>query len=701
MTNLTPAFFFPPYLFLIALGNGVMVKNLYFLACLLTAAWCTWRLLCNAGLSWSASFVGGLTFLMSGGLAQTVGSFIGQTACCLPVGLLATQWFLRQPSWGAAGWLALAFSSIALASFPPILAAVFGLSFLYGCVELRTGGGSVMQRPLRALQFLSAWGLGAGLVAFYYLPYTAMMGFTTHVAAFYLDASSHTPVQPKDILQLLAPALMGGVPVWANDPVPRYTAGTFHYVGAIPLLLVALVGFKHLRKPVWFVAGSGIIVSFGLMFGIAPFDHIRALPILRNIHFGNYYGIVIDFLFSLLAGAGFERLRNGRISALRGWFAVAVVLTGVLAIVLVAFGLKIASHPAYGDWLQRYVVLTGVAFVGATIVFLAISNAGRPSHQYGCAAAVVVLLLGEGGFNSHFPRQARWDAWAHPPPYVEYLQHIAGLDRVFSLSNRPYANSGSAYGIIQLDSLMAFNAPRMFEIYRRYANPTTGLFLRDATIVPPESVLDASNASLVVVPNVKTTVDEITARGHKQVFVDDLVAIFRRSGPPRYFFTSDFEISSEHDALDAVGRSRPRGRIILEQQPPFLPRSGFSLNDVPVKVERFTNNRVVLSLDAPRAGFVYAAESFFPGWRATVNGRDAAIEHANYAFRAVMVPPGQVRLELRYVPPRLWVGIAVSASALVTVLGIVCWGSWRAKRAFDAGHHASKTIETAEMDTPH
>jgi hypothetical protein len=473
--------------------------------------------------------------------------------------------------------------------------------------------------------------------------------------------------------------------VWANDPIPRYSAGTFHYVGAIPLLLVACVCFKHLHKPVWFVACCGVLVALGLMFGIQPFGHIRALPVLRNIHFGNYYGIVIDFLLSLLAAAGFERLRNGRISALRGWLAVSIVLIGVLAILLVAFGLKIASHPAHANWLQRYAVLAVIAFTGSTILFVAISNSGNRAYGRYCGGAVAVVLLAEGAVNSHFPRQARWDAWAHPPPYVAYLQHAAGLDRVFSVSNRPYANSASAYGIIQFDSLMAFNAPRMFELYRRYANPSASLFLRDATLVPPESVLDASNVSLIVVPNVKKSIAEVAARGHERVFVDDLVAIFRRSGPPRYFFTSDYEVSSEGGALDAVGRSRPPGRIVLERHPPLLPRPISSVNDVPVKVERFTNNRVVLSLDAPRAGFVYAAESFFPGWRARVNGRVVPIEHANYAFRAVMVPPGHLVLELSYVPPRFWAGFAVSATSLVLVLAILCWGSGAAKRAFHPG----------------
>ena len=136
MSQLLHAFFFPPFMILIALGNGVLLKNVYFLLLLLMAGWCTWALLRRSGLSWLASLVGGLTFMLSGALSQTVGGFLGQTACCMPVALLATRWFLERATWTATAVLALVYASVSLASFPPVLLAVFGLSAVYACAEL-------------------------------------------------------------------------------------------------------------------------------------------------------------------------------------------------------------------------------------------------------------------------------------------------------------------------------------------------------------------------------------------------------------------------------------------------------------------------------------------------------------------------------------------------------------------------------------
>jgi len=104
--------------------------------------------------------------------------------------------------------------------------------------------------------------------------------------------------------------------------------------------------------------------------------------------------------------------------------------------------------------------------------------------------------------------------------------------------------------------------------------------------------------------------------------------------------------------------------------------------DPPVAVESFRRNRYRLSLEAPRPGLVYAAESNLPGWTARVNGRAVPILAANFAFRAVEVPAGRVEIELSYWPPGLTAGLAVSAAALAALAVWLVFGrSPRARHA--------------------
>jgi hypothetical protein len=79
--------------------------------------------------------------------------------------------------------------------------------------------------------------------------------------------------------------------------------------------------------------------------------------------------------------------------------------------------------------------------------------------------------------------------------------------------------------------------------------------------------------------------------------------------------------------------------------------------------------RLDVSLDAPRGGQLVLLESYFPGWRATVDGRPAPVERVREVFRGVTVPAGARRVELRYWPMSFRVGLFLSLLGLSILLG--------------------------------
>ena len=120
----------------------------------------------------------------------------------------------------------------------------------------------------------------------------------------------------------------------------------------------------------------------------------------------------------------------------------------------------------------------------------------------------------------------------------------------------------------------------------------------------------------------------------------------------------------------------PAREIVLEEPPGF--ESAPNATDAPdVRVEHYGNNAIRLLVDAPTPGLVYASESFFEGWTASVKGAAARILPANYAFRDVVVPAGRSRVDLRYWPPGLSTGLALSsASAAVCLACALIPGAW-------------------------
>lgn len=85
---------------------------------------------------------------------------------------------------------------------------------------------------------------------------------------------------------------------------------------------------------------------------------------------------------------------------------------------------------------------------------------------------------------------------------------------------------------------------------------------------------------------------------------------------------------------------------------------------------RFSPERVEARAILPAAGLWVVSDTWFPGWRATVDGRDAEILRVNGIVRGVRVPPGEHALVMRYEPESFRVGTAISLAAAAITLGI-------------------------------
>jgi hypothetical protein len=80
---------------------------------------------------------------------------------------------------------------------------------------------------------------------------------------------------------------------------------------------------------------------------------------------------------------------------------------------------------------------------------------------------------------------------------------------------------------------------------------------------------------------------------------------------------------------------------------------------------------LTFEFDAPRAGWLFVSEKWFPGWTAQVDGASARVESANLAFLAVEVPAGHHVVTLAYRPRWAWIALPLSALGLVAALVVV------------------------------
>jgi len=63
--------------------------------------------------------------------------------------------------------------------------------------------------------------------------------------------------------------------------------------------------------------------------------------------------------------------------------------------------------------------------------------------------------------------------------------------------------------------------------------------------------------------------------------------------------------------------------------------------------------------------WLFFSDTFFPGWKALVDGVPAKIYRANYAFRAVLLPAGEHEVLWTYEPTFFRAGLALTALTLL------------------------------------
>jgi hypothetical protein len=128
----------------------------------------------------------------------------------------------------------------------------------------------------------------------------------------------------------------------------------------------------------------------------------------------------------------------------------------------------------------------------------------------------------------------------------------------------------------------------------------------------------------------------------------------------------------------------PRTTMLLERASATPGDGEGVLNGAPIgpneraEIVRYEPDRAVVRVRADESRYLVLTDSYFPGWKAWVDGRAVDIERASYLFRAVVVPPGEHTVEWRYQPTSLLVGGAISAVGLAAMATLATHGlAWR------------------------
>lgn len=109
------------------------------------------------------------------------------------------------------------------------------------------------------------------------------------------------------------------------------------------------------------------------------------------------------------------------------------------------------------------------------------------------------------------------------------------------------------------------------------------------------------------------------------------------------------------------------------------------------KLLSYRPNKVLFEVDLNNVAFLYLSDTYYPGWRAYVDGKETKIYRANLAFRAIEVPKGKHTVVFKYVPMSFYIGL------VLTLLGIVlCVWLWRRDRKALPVHESDERPDASD-----
>jgi hypothetical protein len=92
-----------------------------------------------------------------------------------------------------------------------------------------------------------------------------------------------------------------------------------------------------------------------------------------------------------------------------------------------------------------------------------------------------------------------------------------------------------------------------------------------------------------------------------------------------------------------------------------------------VAVTEYTPGHIVLNVNAAHTSLLVVAESYYPGWRATIDGQPATILRANYLSQGLVMSQGKHTVEFSYEPDSFRNGALISLAGLASLLALGAW----------------------------
>ncbi len=535
-----------------------------------------------------------------------------------------------------------------------------------------------------------------GLTAFQILPFLEYLRHSSRAGMGFTEASMWS-LPPYALLDLVIPFLSEADYLY-KDYWSRQSWLLVYYMGIFTVVCAFIslkFGMTKRRKAFFYILALGLVISFGRY---TPFYYFlyRALPGFGLSRYPIKFFFMVAFSVAVLAGMGLDYYRKNYLKLKRFLNALLVIAcAGSFLYLFLNLNFTEVYNSLYKKILEAFPGFLVQRANLAQLVFIAAYNLKRAIGYFMFLALCMFLpLRSKAKVNFIIPvllcvslldiftanrdvyQNMDIEEYLEPGPTIGFLKKDTGLYRTF---NSPTTIMRNVFiperdyfeGVRSAKERMVTNRNVSFGIYSAYGYGSLYNKRHEKVVEAIVNVDSPEETNLLNLLNAKYVISpkDFKAKGYKMVRKGEKANIYENENVlPRAFLVDKAVIIKDEEKILERMKSRdfnPAGEVILEED--FSSTNHYPLTSIHEQVDilKYSPNEVTIETNVGASKFLVLSDSYYPGWKAYIDGERTSIYRANYILRAVYLEPGKHIVSFIYDPFSFKIGAIVS---LLTVL---------------------------------
>ncbi len=458
-------------------------------------------------------------------------------------------------------------------------------------------------------------------------------------------------------------------------------------VGVIGFSLSVVALSKRAKNwyRIFFAITAGVMLLISVASPITAILYRYPIPILST---GSPTRILFLLMFAMaiLAGLGFDRLREQKQILIRPIAIVAALFTLLWAFVLL-HPTTFFFHftPTHFVTMKRALSLASILFISYAGVIMVAPKISKHVYLLLLPICIAELLFSFHKFNPFVP-----PSFIFPTnPIFIFLKKIGGIDRFWGYGTSSVeANFATQEFVYSSDGTDPLNLRWYNEFIQSSSDGNIAkVFTRktrsDAFLAPGygEKDLPSNTSRLRVmdVLGVRYVIDRTenpkddgtfpTSRFTPIWHEYDWTVYENKLSAPRFYLTDDityYNSPEEFESQFFSDKFIPGKTVLLNKNLELSTQLKLSETDT-VRLIRYTPNEIEFSVHTAYPTFLFLSDTYDKGWNVTINGKPTPLYQSNYAFRGIVVPAGSSTVIFRYLPNSFVFGLIISIAT-----GLLC-----------------------------